>query len=106
MNEPPRYISGDGREIWDWAAGFSRKICLLDKQNTLSRRIANLKIKCGSCSRWMKNSCPKERLDNRKGHKVGPHCDSHICGEFEMSKITEQLIAELQQEFDNLGGRP
>ncbi|KAA9173024.1 hypothetical protein F3K36_16395 [Delftia sp. BR1] len=104
----PTEISPDGREIWDWAGRLSDRVHRTHEARQLRERISAMESECGSCSRWMTNSCPKEVHDNRKGRKVGPSSRAMKCQQFEMSSLTagelEKAKAKLAQVEALLNG--
>lgn len=55
---------------------------------------------CGSCSRWMKKSCPREY--NYNGWPRGPSCAGQKCDRFEMSLMAVKHVTEQRAELDRL----
>lgn len=95
-------ISPDGREIWEWASQLIRRISLTQKRRDLHDQIANVQNRCGSCAKWMIPQCPREKHDNRKGRRVGPHTNSFSCQQFEMDWKTEDLIKQWTNEIASI----
>lgn len=95
----PSEISPDGREVWDWAAKLSERVAKVDRLKELRAAIRDAEGTCGSCSAWMTDACPRERHDNRKGHKVGPSCKSPKCDKHSMEPWDAQRIEGLKTEL-------
>lgn len=98
--KPPQQISGDGREIWDWAARFSAHTYRVDEMRRLNADIRKIGTRCGDCDKWMKSSqCPMEWNEN--GRQRGPSCEDTTCAQFmettSASERRESLKAELQK---------
>lgn len=71
--ELPAQISGDGREIWEWAGKLSDHVQRQDRIRKLTIQIAKVGTTCGDCDKWMKSKeCPREH--NVKGYSRGPSC--------------------------------
>ncbi len=97
---PPQEISGDGRELWDWAGKFSEAVHRRDSIRTLNIRIAAIGTRCGDCDKWMKSKeCPAERHDNAKGRSVGPSCEGRICGSFIEATLATKRRDSLKVEL-------
>ena len=97
--EIPQQISGDGREIWDWAGKFSAHVHKQDNIRKLSQRIRDLGATCGDCSLWMTTACPKEVHSNTTGRSSGPHMNLLKCVKFIETSRTTKLRAELSEEL-------
>lgn len=81
LPRPPQEISGDGREIWDWAAKLSEHTYRMDRMRKLSADIRVIGTRCGDCDNWMKSSqCPQERNEN--GRQRGPSMNGLKCIQF------------------------
>lgn len=95
----PKEISGDGREIWDWAIKFSDHVQRLDKLRQLRAEAAKPK-RCGECYWWMKSrDCPKEV--NVNGRSRGPSMNGFICSKFRETNDSierrDKALSEMSQ---------
>lgn len=95
----PRDISPDGREIWGWADKFGDYTQRVHRRREVWAAIVEADTTCGSCDKWMTDSCPREVQDNRKGHKVGPSCKSVKCNEFVMKAWDAKRLSGLREEY-------
>ena len=57
------------------------------------------KEKCGSCEKWMKSTCHRERNEN--GRPKGPSVTSPACALFERTEWVEKLIDERVQAYED-----
>lgn len=94
----PSEISPDGREVWDWAARLSHRSDQVHRLKELRAAIQEQENTCGSCNLWMTDSCPRERQDNRKGHKVGPSCKSPKCDKHSMNSWDAKRVEGMKAE--------
>lgn len=99
---PPTEISPDGREVWDWAARLSEHTQRLQRRREVWAAIVEGESTCGSCRKWMTGACPRERQDNRLGHKVGPSCKASKCDQFDMNKWDSDRLDGLRAEYAGL----
>lgn len=81
----PAEISGDGRELWDWAARFSAAVHRRDEIAKLAAQVSNMENQCGSCADWMTPSCPRETHSNKTGRSTGPSSLSIKCQQFRLN---------------------
>lgn len=96
--ELPTQISGDGKELWDWAGKLSAHTQKLDRIRKLEVRISELGVFCGGCDKWMKSrDCPHER--NLNGRNVGPSSKTVKCASFVESRAETKLREKLKQEL-------
>lgn len=97
----PTEISGDGREVFEWASKFSDHVHLLDEIRRTRTQISNCETQCGSCSKWMTPSCPREVHSNKTGRWAGPSSLTIKCDQFAMSagtaKMNESAKAKLAE---------
>ncbi len=62
------------------------------------------RLRCGVCYFWMKSrDCPRER--NVDGMSRGPSCEAPICGKFQQTNSSLEIIARKQQEANNFAAR-
>jgi hypothetical protein len=101
----PSDMSSDGREVWDWADRLSDHVQRVDEYRRLSQQIRNAETQCGGCSKWMTGSCPRERHDNKKGHKVGPSSLSPKCQEFTLTARDQAALAASKEKLMELGAQ-
>jgi hypothetical protein len=98
---PPQEVSGDGREIYGWAARLSAHTSRLDKMRRLNADIRATGANCGDCEKWMKSrECPQER--NVHGISRGPSMAGIKCVQFVESPRATKRRAEFQLELQKV----
>lgn len=99
--QPPKEVSSNGQEIWDWAARLGNAVQAAAKIKDTRAQANRMERECGSCTKWMSSSeCPREV--NVRGRNQGPSCASMKCGEFQMEPRIKTLIDKLRAEADAL----
>lgn len=105
MNElplPPAEVSGNGQEIWDWAAKLSEATQRSHERRQLNQALADCGTRCGDCYKWMKSSmCPAERNVNGRNH--GPSCQSRKCGQYQEDQAATKRRSEIAAKLVELG---
>lgn len=102
LPRPPQQISGDGREIWDWAGKFSEAVHRRDEMRKLSIEIRKIGTTCGDCDKWMKTSmCPAEKSDI-SGYSKGPSCNGLKCQQLIETKQATERREELKAKLARL----
>jgi hypothetical protein len=96
----PTDIIGNGDNVWQWAAAFSRAVHRRDQMATLSRQIA--KRACGDCGLWMTKQCPRERSGGLSGYSKGPSCDGLPCASYAETRSSAAFRAKQQAELEAL----
>jgi hypothetical protein len=100
LPQPPREISANGQEVWDWAGKFSEHVHRQDKIRKLSAEIRKPNS-CGDCHFWMKSrECPREH--NVNGQTRGPSCDGFTCQKFQATATSISLRADKVAELSRL----
>jgi len=100
----PTEISGNGQELWDWAARVSQATQRAQRCRELRGSIANLRSQCGSCKLWMTTRCPRETL-SPTGRKLGPSMSDTKCSKFDMKAVYVKLADEQTAELEELAKR-
>ncbi len=96
----PKNISSNGQEIWDWAARLGKISLLQHEISSRREQLRSVLNRCGGCTKWMIPYCPREKHDNKKGHSVGPNMNTYICGQYDMTQSTAELIERLEKEIN------
>lgn len=98
---PPKEISGDGKEVWEWADRLSDHTQKLHRMREIRKAIHEANNTCGSCNMWMTSACPREKSTMR-GYNVGPSCKSTKCSQFQMKSWDANRVEELKAELSAL----
>lgn len=98
----PTEISGDGREVWDWAAKLSDRAHTVDQIKRLDEQARNARNTCGSCAQWMTRACPREKHSNQTGRSAGPSCKAAKCASFNITASAEKSAASAEAQAAEL----
>lgn len=92
----PSDISGNGQELWNWAASMGNYTNKLHDVRLAQRKLDDAESrKCGLCCRWMHDDCPQEKHGS-DGYKHGPSMDWPGCPLFVIKAWASERIGELR----------
>ena len=98
----PQEMGQAGENIWAFADALSKAAHRAHEIRQLRESIYSNKNHCGACTKWMKNTCPREKHDMRKGHSVGPSSGAMKCREFQINPSYAILLVKDEERLAQL----